>query len=254
VCAVQRDDDSSNFEDPALRSAIRRAWSAQTAPPELHRQLAQITAAGQSRWYRHPIFRLAIAAVVLISVGLLTVRFGSHPSAAPVARSLPINLADNLIIRHDACSRMPDHHMPGLPRNDLTAIAVMLRSRLGYRVMSGEPSAANWQFAGASICPVGDCAGAHLIFKQADQDISVFSLPISVDPAAIDKGDFTMVEDGHPIVAFATKDAFYAVVGSSTDNSLSLATVSAMCDRLKPTVMPTPDAQPIVATADFPSH
>jgi hypothetical protein len=265
--AVQREDDVSEFEDPALRSAIRRAWSGQAAPPELHRQLADIAnrqsepdqphsrptpgapgSAARVRWYRHPLFNLAAAAIVLVAVGLMTIKLSFRQVPSLAAETLPENLADNLIVRHDACCRIPDHHMPGLPRNDLQGIAVALRGRLGFPVMSGEPSAAPWQFAGASICDVGETAGAHLIFKQPNQDISIFSLPISVDPKLAGKGEFALVDSGHPIAGFATKDALYAVVGSSTDDSLSLAAVTAMCDHLRPLVISAPSAaQPSVA-------
>jgi hypothetical protein len=270
-CAVRREDDVSEFEDPALRSAIRRVWSGQSAPPELHRQLADIAArqsaptppaarpgsgalgsAAAIRWYRHPAFSLAAAAIVLVAVGVMTIKSTLRPEPTPASETLPESLADNLILRHDACCRAPDHHMPGLPRNDLQAIAVALRGRLGFPVMSGEPSAAPWQFAGASICDIGATAGAHLIFKQPNQDISIFSLPISVDPKLAGKGQFALVDSGHPIAGFATQDALYAVVGSSTDDSLSLAAVTAMCDHLRPLVISAPAAaEPSVATIDF---
>jgi hypothetical protein len=192
--------------------------------------------------------------MVLVAVGLMTIKFSFRPAPIPAAASIPENLADNLIVRHDACCRAPDHHMPGLPRNDLQAIAVALHGRLGFPVMSGEPSAAPWQFSGASICDVGETAGAHLIFKQPNQDISIFSLPISVDPNLAGKGQFALVDSGHPIAGFATANALYAVVGSSTDDSLSLATVTAMCDHLRPLVIPAPGAlaQPIVAIIEVP--
>jgi hypothetical protein len=243
---VQREDDVPKFEDPALRSAIRKVWAGQTAPAELHRRLVEKSTPSRARWYRHPLFSLAAAAIVLVAVGLLTLKFALRPAPIPAAESIPEDLAINLALRHDACCRAPDHHMPGLPRNDLQKIAVILHGQLGFAIMSGQPSAAPWRFDGAAICDVGHTSGAHLIFKQANQDISVFSLPISVDPQAAGKGEFTAVEDGHPIAGFATKDALYAVVGSSTDNSLSLATVTAMCDRLRPTVAPA--AQPAVAS------
>jgi hypothetical protein len=151
------------------------------------------------------------------------------------------------VFRHDACCKALDHHDPHFPHDDLTAIAVAMDKKLGYPILSGEPSAAPWKFDGAAICKVGDVWGSHLIFKQPDQNISVFSLPLSLDPQAADKGEFAMVEDGHPIAGFATKDAFYAVVGSSTDDSLSLAAVTAMCNRLRPQVAPVTATPPSVA-------
>ncbi|HEX4124798.1 MAG TPA: hypothetical protein VHY37_08745 [Tepidisphaeraceae bacterium] len=252
---MRREDDVSNFEDPELRSAIRRVWAKQSAPPELHRRLAELAAtepvrsgpAAPMRWLRHPLFSLAAAAIVLIAVGVVAMRFTEPAAPAPAASPLPGNLAAYLIHRHDACCKLPDHHDPHLPHDDLKAIAVVLKAKLGFPIMSGEPSAAPWKFDGASICPVGPVHGAHLIFKLPTQDISIFSLPLSVDPQAAGQGELTMIEDGHPIAAFATKHAFYAVVGSSTDNSLTLAAITAMCNHLRPLVVPAAGQQSVAS-------
>src|SRR5207248_2028597 len=81
--------------------------------------------------------------------------------------SIPPVLARDLVQKHDECCAQPDHHMPGLPRDDFAAIARALTTRLKFPVLSAAPEPAGWTFKGASVCPVGPLESAHLVFKRS---------------------------------------------------------------------------------------
>src|SRR2546430_2617395 len=103
------------FDDPALKAAIRRAWSGEQAPPALRSTVrAALSAARESNPIplhagrgvasptRNPLFSLAAAALLLLAIGLVFHRLSSQPAAAPVA-ALPATFARDLVATHDHC-------------------------------------------------------------------------------------------------------------------------------------------------------
>ena len=134
-----------SFNDPGLKSAVRKAWADERAPIALRRRLAEAmtgrTSGGVtgSFWrVRWPLYGLAAAALVVLCVGLVfrASRAGDDRPTPVPAVALNDTLAAELVARHDACCKAEDHHMPGLPQGDFAAIATAIRQRLGYPILA----------------------------------------------------------------------------------------------------------------------
>jgi hypothetical protein len=228
--------DPDSFDDAALKDAIRRAWKDEVAPPELIQRIRNTSGVSSGR-YRigGPIRRFALAAAALILIGLAIVGYrtrGLTPRTPVIASALPARLAADLVDRHDECCSHPDHHMPGLPTGDFTAIANALTAKLGWPVLA-KPLGADWNFKGASICPVGSQDSAHLVFKRGNDDVSVFSLPTRVVANCKKNATFDQMQSGHPIAAFESNGGLFCIVCSSPDGSLTLDNAKAMRKQLQ---------------------
>jgi hypothetical protein len=234
--------EAENFSDPALKSAVQKAWSGERAPEALRQRIAGATSgssieAPQVGFWRGrlPLYGLAAAALVLLCVGLVfrASRSGRDRSTPTPAVALNDTLAAELVARHDACCKAEDHHMPGLPQGDFAAIAAAIRQRLGYPILSvALPD--GWQFHGAAICPVGNTDSGHLLFQRdGNQFVSIFSLPASFAAQLPASSEFDRASSDHPMAGFATAHGFYCVLGSSPDGSVTIDQVRALRDRLR---------------------
>jgi hypothetical protein len=234
-------DEQENFDDAELKAAIRRAWQKEAAPPELIERIrvAAVESGSEPNRFIGPSRRggwrlaMAMAAVLLLGISLVGYRMSREAPSAPAVAALPESLASELVATHDMCCGAPDHHMPGLPRKDFDLIASVLTRRLGWPVLAGSLGD-DWTFKGASICPVGPNHSAHLVFKHDNQDVSIFSLPVSVLPGQAENASYQQVEAGHPIASFSEHGGLFCVVGSSSDGSLTLGAVSAIREKLQP--------------------
>jgi len=232
-----------SFDDPRLRAACRKAWGGEVAPAGLRERLARAVAdvdgdddAAPAPILRlHPAWPLASAAVVALVLGLVGWRI-AHPggglgSGRILAQAvLPVSLGEALVATHDQCAAHPDGHTMRLGAGGYAALGRQLGDELGRPVFASALPGA-WQFKGADLCPVGGQRAAHLIFVDGARTVSVFSLP--PDPAR-GKGEFGGSCAGHPIVAFATEQAEYCVVGC-----VNLGRDPAELDRLREAVRST---------------
>ena len=248
--------EDNRSEDP-LAAAVRRCWGGECAPDGLRQRMADRIAADRAarrRWslgrYATAGLAAAAAAVVAVLVGGGLLRLDRSPArpTAGAASVLPAALQLDLVQTHDQCSRAgADHqHLP-VPRSNGYAIAASLRSRLDRPVLVARPADAGWQFAGASVCPVGNVRSAHLVFRRTDGDaLSLFSLPRSAAPTAADGQQFQGVADRHPIVGFVKHGAVYCLVGSGCANDVSVGRLSDIRRQLEQQVV-VADATPPTA-------
>src|SRR5438876_11302136 len=115
----------SEFDDPALRGAVRRACARQTAPPELRRRVEALVGAataaaaavetrparGWPRWMGTAPLKLgAVAAACFIAVGVAAMQvwdtFGPQPTPPIVQRvSFPVSVTAEMIRTHDNCAQ-----------------------------------------------------------------------------------------------------------------------------------------------------
>lgn len=253
--------ESETFNDPGLKAAIRRVWGEERCPAALRQRIISATAqdaqtlqpsrkpAGISRNRFRPVLGFAMAAMVLVAIGLyLRFHQPSHttPDTTVATAALPATLADDLVARHDECCAAPDHHMPGISRNDFGLIRQQLGKRLGIPVLSAA-LAGGWDFRGASVCAVGSVDSGHLVFKRGAEFVSLFSLPPNFLKGASTGPECAQTEAEHPIAGFRTASGFYCVVGSSKDGSLTLDQVRTLRDELRPDVTAsTPPPSPRV--------
>jgi hypothetical protein len=225
-----------NFDDPSLKTAVRKVWCAEQCPVALRAKilaakLGAVPSAGHIFWGRSRAFYgLAAAAVVLVAMGI-TVYF-VFASANPI----PSALADALVVRHNGCCAAPDHHMPGLPQHDFAAIGRGLQRNLGFAILSA-PLPGQWDFRGAAICPVGGVKSGHLVFEhvegQRKQFVSIFSLPRSAAQNAMPTGPCAEMAKGEAIAGLVMPGGIYCLVGSSNDKSLTLTEVESLRDQLQ---------------------
>jgi hypothetical protein len=175
---------------------------------------------------------VAWAAILLIAVALVLRFYRTAGRNDTTVGALPAALADELVERHDGCCAAPDHHMPGISRDNYNDIRKELRQKLGFPILSADLTE-GWQFHGASVCPVGKTSSGHLVYQRGKEFVSLFSLPHSFVQGVINNGDCSQIAEQHPIAGFVTANGFYCIVGSSSDGSLTLDQVRAFRNELR---------------------
>jgi hypothetical protein len=241
-------DSTTWFDDPALKTAVRLIWRNKRAPATLIQRVrgalaaaaglavAATNSSGSSSPARRADARgaaparlapLGTAAVILLALGSVfcAVAFNSAPA------SFPGQWASALVATHDTCSAMPDHHFViGVAPNDIPRASDRLANQLGFPVLS--MSAVNgWQFRGAAQCRVGPEHCAHLLYRDGDTTLSVFSLPV---PAL--SGDWSGLESevgGHQLAGFVRGNTLYCVVEYNPGRSPTPAAVRSLIDQLQ---------------------
>jgi hypothetical protein len=253
------------FEDPALKSAVGRAWGGERCPEAVRGRVMAALAAeresaderpavlgsiGPSFW-RQPWIRygFAAAAMMVVGFGLASRLDRRNDSLSGIAgtevtftSTVPPDIARGLVESHDRCSKIPSHTNDlELSGQNFTAIRRRLEDHLGFPVLAGNVEEAlgrnGWKVKGAAVCNVGGVDAAHLVFARAGQAISIFSLPPSAcrhngrDPQETEDAN-----PDHPTAVFVWSDGVHCVVGSSTDRSLSVDQVKAVLEHLRPTL------------------
>ena len=247
--------DDLDFDDPGLRSAVRRAWDGEHAPQRLRARVGRLLATApsvdqpsveRSTWERWQgrVYGLAAAAVILFSIGLLVLYYQgvfdprplqrgyAVPVSLPTKAPMPISLAQSMVATHTACGKLPGHELvTDLPTRSFRALSVKLTSDLGFPVIA-RGLGADWTFTGAGECVIGNLQGAHLMFARGDELISVFSLPTSCMTGVQPGARFDGTVQGHQVAGFSRGGAIYAVVASSPAGSLRADTVNLIRDGL----------------------
>lgn len=239
------------FEDPALKNAVRRVWGGQTAPQELHRRVREAAAAqaaplqerkvaaprqveppevaeARRRVYRG--FAIAAGIVLAMGISITIMKRQTPPPGTPI--QLAGELPASLVARHDECSKAPDHHAAGLPRDDFSAIAAALHGKTGHAVLS-ESVGQDWQFLGASPCPVNNVLSGHLLFAKGDARLSLLSLPASVLSRVAPQSPYNGEDKEHALAGFVQNDVFVCLVESGPKASSDVTQVQALRDKLR---------------------
>jgi hypothetical protein len=245
-------DEPAEFENPAFRTAVRRAMGKEHAPSGLRGRIAMtlaadqasIAAAGSSspaasargvlRWRELTQPKtLAIAAVTLVAVGFAALQIlnfvgwtdpyspASFAAAGPV--SFPDSFALSLVGTHDNCAKAPNHRQ--VAGEDPVALRDRLSQLQGIPVSAIAP-ADGWQFRGAGVCMVEKTRTVHLLYARGSQALSIFSLPV---PESCHESAYEQVVSNHPLAGFTNHGALYCVVGSDTGGQFTV-------DELKPLV------------------
>jgi hypothetical protein len=242
--------DGQSFDEPDMKAALRRNFCNEKAPAHLRERIgrslsaessteafAESSAETQAERTAPGAMRLnptsadpvglptlfpgfAIAASMMLVIGGVALVLSN--STQPIPRGFEAAA----IARHDGCCQAPDHHMPGVPKADFTMIGAYLRQQLNHPVLAADLAADHWTFSGAAICPVCGVPSAHLLFRNGQDSLSVFSLPASAIPSLADNQTYEgTTDDGHTIVARSLDGAIYCIVsrapaGQITSDSL----------------------------------
>ena len=247
--------DDLEFDEPAVRRAVQRAWGDEHAPQRLRGRISRLMAtagpidgaaeasvaqsagAAAEQWWSRA-YAMAAAAIVVLAVGLLVLyyqgTFDPKPpgprmavvTIVPSKTTVPLTLTRSMLATHAACGKLHDHHsIPDLDGNTYADLTVRLTADLGFPTLV-RSIGSDWTFEGAGECVVGDLRGAHLLFSNGVQAVSVFSLPASCMNGVRPGAQYEGVVDGHPVAGFARPGAVYAVVGGLRASSAAGATAS----------------------------
>jgi hypothetical protein len=229
-------------EDGKLRSAVRRAYAGQTAPPELRRRVEALMVAGavgmaagaagsaaaagaRSAGLRWPAWAgsapwktLIAAAACLGAIGValfqIWVTFGPNPgvSTGPPPIPFPVSVAADLVKSHDHCATASDH--PLVTGADPSAVLKKLAPQKPMTDTAAIVAPKGWTFVGGKTCSVGGAEAAHLLFTRGKDTISVFEFDA---PKGCDRGSSAVYReliDGHAVEGFVHGGSIYGVVGS----------------------------------------
>jgi hypothetical protein len=245
--------ESDEFEDPALRSAIRRACRGPAAPARLRERIEALMAAGAgvaprvnrpshggrarwAEWIGASLLKTAAAAAVcFIAVGLASVQIWAtfRPEPRPVSTprvAFPVSLTAELVRTHDACAKLPDHH---LVAGDNAAALLVQLAHLQISPPADMDFGSGWQFKGAGVCSFNGGQAVHLLFRRGKASASVFCLGAPRTCRHGTSGVYHQVIDGHPIAGFVFGGSLYAVVASGPDDSMTLADVDPLAAQVE---------------------
>jgi len=250
-----------NFDDPALKAALRRALDSETAPTTLRDRIRSIateaaatedparpplsytaatpepaaaTAASASDrpiplFRRSPLFRLAAAAVLIIGIGALSFQTWNN-NRPQTAYTFPVSLFKAMLATHTA--RSTDTEMSPDTVKSL-ADAPKLSQAINRPVLVADLTKDGWTFDGAGVRTVGKFTAAQLFFTKGNAAISVFSLPASAVPNAPDNSTYATAISGAPIAGFVKNGGLFCIVGTSPDGSLTVGEVKGLLERHK---------------------
>lgn len=231
-------DPTEEFDDPALKSAIRGALGKESAPPGMHARV--LAATGQvpgsgSIYIRSRRFALAAMVVVGLGIGAFFLFQKSEP---PV----PDWFADAMITQHDTLKTVADHQpIPGVQQNDFPAMRKALREILGHPAlvtMLGD----GWTYTGAGVCEINRVPAAHLMFAKDDQTLSIFSISANLLYSGLssDGSNYSQSRNGYELAGFVYHGGIHCLVLKSPTKKTGLRQVMAMRDRARqaPEVFP----------------
>jgi hypothetical protein len=234
----------TQFDDPALKSALQRVWGGDAASPALRRRIEK--SLDQQKWaeqsilrrWRAPLTGLAAAAVLAVVFSMSAVVATQNRD-----RTVPTWFADAVVAAHDRCVaedlKNPEAHGRKIDfanRDEVRAVRSSLNRQIGYPVMVYSPGK-DWKLDGARVCTVGNIPAAHLMFTRGKETLSIFSISAGAlynDRSVPDGVRYAQVDKGHGVAGFTYGGALHCVVGNSPEksNKVELAAVTAVRDMM----------------------
>jgi hypothetical protein len=248
---------SDHFDDPALRSAVKRLYEGGSAPEALRQRVQELLCSQPtssslppslpppkktyriSDW-RWPTLALAAAAVFIVGFAGLYVHNHRQPGkTGPVGAAgaaggesrIDHEILVALVKTHDQCSCLSDYELRDLPKKDVKAIARAMGRKLHDRILAANLVEDGWQLRNAAICKVGDRPAAHIFYVRGGQTMSVFSVPNAPKGTCFDCGIDRELVDNHVLAGFASKGRIYCMVGYCPKNDLKLEEVASLLER-----------------------
>jgi len=236
------------FDDPALKAALKRALSSETAPDELRRRIVAL-AGGEAisrplRIWRAVLKGAIAAAILLVIGGILSWEYGIFDRAptAPhrqLVIQLPPEVAQQMIQRHREMAGLAQPHGLTVSRDNLPQVRQELQQKLGgMAVAVSDLANQGWVFRGARLTGIAEQQAAELLFERGKRRVSIFSLWAPHSCGGYGTGEYSLTSDGHPISGFLRGGELYCVVGSSADGSLTLPEVDRIRQEIERELMP----------------
>lgn len=248
-------DVDQQFDDPALKLALRRAIPTVSCPEALRARIQQaaddLAAPEPLRLPQTPAaplsplrflhaHRMAIAASILgLAGGMALFNFTGNPSeelaSIDADASVLQPVAYSLATQHAGMSDDPilmRNHAHATAERNLPAVSANLQRQLGRPLPLDTFAAAGWQFHGADDCRLANCSGTHLVFLRPGQSVSMFILPAEAADKLADGRLYTLTTGDKPVAAAVRGRWLICLVGASTDGSLKADTLAAMLKQL----------------------
>lgn len=241
---------ADRFEDPGLKTALRRIYGGERAPAALRDRLMRSLAESSPMspispstiftdrpvapppaplriaFWSAPAFRAAAAVFLVTLVGIFY--YASNTSAAsPIQQDALLAM----IQTHDQCCAgdHDDHQEHGTPAPtalDRTAVGTRLAEELQQAVWVPDLTKQGWQLTGAAICTVGAKKSAHLIYARGENKLSVFSM--SGEGCSSKEGACGEELQDHVIAGVSKGGAVHCVVAYCPEKSIKQDDVTKM--------------------------
>ncbi len=180
---------------------------------------------------RGPMYRIAVAAILLIGFGGLGYQIwqmnrSPYDSAVAIADST----FDDMVKVHTARAE-------GKAGSDTVGPAALasagktLSKQIGRGVFVPDLSAKGWTFDGAGVRTLGSYQVAQLFYKKDGKALSVFSLPASAASGAPEGQTYEKTFSGSAIAGFVKEGGLFCIVGGA---GVSMEEVRGMIARQGP--------------------
>jgi hypothetical protein len=241
-----------DFNDPALKTALRRALPKDRAPESLRQRIAALASsqsaansapaptmrlAGQASsalaepksipLFRRQWFRLAAAAVFAIAAVLTAIFIQNRGDTASPEYAIANSVYKGMVAVHE-------QRKSGTTSADTIttlASAAQLSKILGRPVFAPDLAKDGWTFQGGAVRNVGSLPSAQLFFTRGKATLSVLSLPASAASKAKDGSTYDISFQGTPIAGFVKQGGLFCIVGQGDDQPLSTADVKALLEK-----------------------
>jgi hypothetical protein len=213
----------SNFEDPALKAALKRACGQETAPPALRARIQAALAAEQASawkraahpprsWRNSPLVGLAAAAIILLSFAWVYTQYIGGPGG-DLNVNLPQALAQAMIKTADQGTAGVESNLAANAASpDYAALKQKLEAQLNHPALAASIGA-DWKLASAGMTQIAGVPASELVFTRGDQSVSLFSVSGARFYATQEGSQYDQVEAGHAIAGFVHKGTVHCVVG-----------------------------------------
>lgn len=240
-------DPHSQFEDPALKAALKRVAGGETAPAHLRARVAAaidsarradatksaLTSAVKRDWRNNPLVGLAAAAMLIIAIGLIYNHFREQEDRTYAGVTLPTNLTRMMVVNADAGADALDSNLlAGVSSPELPILAASLKQQLNHPVMVGSLGP-DWKLSAAGISRFGDVPAAQLVFTKGDRKVSLFSFAGAKFYTTREGLSYEQAEGKHAIAGFVQDGIVHCLVG---DEQMSLKQMAKLRDKLRSTV------------------
>jgi hypothetical protein len=221
-------EETTQFDDPALKAALKRAAGDSRASDALRRRVERLAAetrdeivsapsvvARIDRRPNRPWRRYVVAAVVLMTAGLVSLVVHRNKLAEEHRQKV---LARN----YEALDPMAEGHGEWTLPDDAEmvdwspspeSLAIELSQKLGRPIPVVNLEKQGWQLSDTSVHKIDGRMAARLRFTRGDKErLTVFSLPAGAVVDAEEGSDYAYLIDNHPIAGFVRKGSVNCVV------------------------------------------
>jgi hypothetical protein len=226
------------FDDPDLRTMLKRSVGSETAPPALRQRVTAALGAEQRlgqrvrHGWQRPLYGIAAAAILLIGFGLtFTILFNKERAAPQWFAAAMVKTHGEYPAQAPTGAVLPT----GVTGEDYPAISKALGDELGYAVLA-KPLGDGWKLEGARLCVVGTSNAAQVVFSKGDQTVSLFSVSTKVlyySDATKDGMNYSQIEQGHAVSGFVRGDAVHCLVASSKSGTPDLKALTRLREQLR---------------------